>query len=130
MTVIKRAVSGRRDTAGVERLVVCPGCQRHVKEHDARCPFCHRVITTAPSAARTVALVGAVAVGVGLSFAACGGQTAPADGGADAGVDADGGMVVMYGPAPFDASVDAGTDADGGLVVAYGPPPPQDGGPD
>lgn len=128
MTRIKRAVSSRRDTAGVERLVVCPGCQRHVKEHDARCPFCHHA--NAPSAARAVALVGAVAVGVGLSFAACGGQTAPADGGADAGVDADGGMVVMYGPAPFDASADADADADGGLVVAYGPPPPQDAGQD
>jgi hypothetical protein len=108
----------------VERLVVCPGCQRYVKAHDARCPFCRRA---SMAGSRGVALVGAVVVGAGLSFAACGGQSAPADGGADSSVDADdGGMVVMYGPAPFDAAADA----DGGLLGAYGPPPPQDGGQD
>ncbi len=87
-----------------------------------------------PSGSRaTVALVGAVAVGVGLSFATCGGQTTTSDGGADSGVDVDGGMVLMYGPPPpWDGSAaDSGTDADGGLVVMYGPPPPQpDGGSD
>lgn len=116
----------------MDKLVVCQGCGRHVKEHEPQCPFCRRALVPPSGARAGIALAGVVAVGVGLSFASCSGQVAQSDAGADSGADVDGGPVAAYGPPPWDAAVpDAGADADdGGLVVAYGPPPPQDAGAD
>jgi hypothetical protein len=92
----------------VEELVVCGSCGRHVKVSESRCPFC-----AVPSRGRAV--LAAAALGVGLSLAACGSNSAygppPYDGGL---------LDAAYGPPPWD----------GGLLdVAYGPPP-YDGGPD
>ncbi len=103
----------------MERLVVCPCCQRHVKVHDKRCPFCDHANTSSTSSnARSIALVGAMVVGAGLSIASCGGQTTAPSG--DASTNADGGMQGAYGPPP---PLDAAADADGGMVVMYGPAP-------
>lgn len=95
----------------MDKLVVCEGCRRHVKEHDAACPFCKRGLPRAG-----LAIAAAVAVSVSMA-AACG--------------------TAAYGPPPGydggdntpDAAKDAGGDApDGGMMMgAYGPPPP-DGG--
>ena len=92
----------------VDKLVVCQVCHRHVKQGDGRCPFCRSAM---PEARASVLLAGAVAVGIGLSLAACS-------------------AISTYGPPPYDAAppVDSGSDADGGMLGAYGPPPPQDAG--
>ena len=118
-------------------LVLCRGCQRHVKRGEAVCPFCG----TAQSSERVLgrALGSAMLLGVGLAVASCGGEFAPED---DAGTTVDSGSVTpLYGPVPAygpppdagnsdSGTVDAGTDAgksdaaiDAGPIAAYGPVP-------
>ncbi len=87
-----------------------------------------------PEARGRVVLVGAMAVGVGLSLAACGSAGTPLYMGPpwDGSVrdsDVDSGMDVAPWP-PFDTATDqaspadSGSDPDGGVIIAYGPPPP------
>lgn len=130
-----RCTADLKARLGMEKLVVCGVCHRHVKHRDAACPFCKSAISPVRGA---VGLAGVVAVGLTLGLAACtssgsggsGGGTTTGDGGAlpaygapawDSGA---GGMVEAYGPPP---PTDAGTG--GGSVTAYGPPPPEDAGP-
>jgi hypothetical protein len=94
-------------------LVVCRGCQRHVKQSDAICPFCGTPCASQPGLRRAVGA--AMVVGMGLVVGSCGGETfqAPGD---DAAIDS--GPIALYGPAPHDAASDTGNVKDSGPVDA------------
>ncbi|MCE7893368.1 MAG: hypothetical protein DYH12_27305, partial [Sorangiineae bacterium PRO1] len=52
----------------MDSFFVCESCQRHVKATETTCPFCR-------SARSRVGVTAALVVGVGLSLAACGGDS-------------------------------------------------------
>lgn len=131
-------------------LLPCPGCARHVRASDARCPFCDAALSGGPAPrlpsarlgrAATFAFGAAVAT---IGASGCAESTVPPDaaiavdssvatdsggGGTDAGggVDAGGGGtdagggVDAGGGADAGGGVDAGTDA-GGVTPPYGAP--------
>lgn len=67
-----RASSIRGSIAVMTKLIECPGCTRHVRVDDGRCPFCGRPSTTS-APARVLALV------LPLTLMACtGGESPPA----------------------------------------------------
>jgi hypothetical protein len=55
----------------MNEFLVCTRCHRHVKLRDAVCPFCHAAMPRP-----TAALLGVLAVGVGVTAAACGNAVA------------------------------------------------------
>ncbi|MCC6522871.1 MAG: hypothetical protein IT373_09440 [Polyangiaceae bacterium] len=105
-------------------LAPCPSCQRHVRSHDASCPFCG----TARRSARTLPALAAV-IGAQLALAAC--ERRP--------------LAPVYGPAPEPERVRTATgsepapttesaapsatpapDPEPPPVAVYGPPPGKD----
>lgn len=135
----------------MEPLLPCPGCQRHVRCRDTRCPFCgvglslvapclipasERIGRAAYFAFRT--LVAGTTVGCGAATGLEGvgpggdaGATVPAPdgGGPDAGAlppTLDAGPV----DAGWDGGPDAGADAGQGGSLLYGGPPMLDAGMD
>lgn len=133
-------------------LVACPGCSRHVRATEMRCPFCAAALPgdlgerAAPSVPSRLSRAAAFAFGASLAIAGCAtdvttgdaaGSTSGGEGGAGPGPGDEGGGQAVYGaPAPEDAGVeedagllDAGPDDDGGDVDLYGAPPPPDAGP-
>jgi hypothetical protein len=97
-------------------LVLCPSCGRHVKPHEACCPFCAAAI--APVCRGPGAIAFALALGVG-ALAGCAYGPPPAE---DAGPDATAMVDAAYGPPPPDAQPTV--DVLPAFDAAYGPPPP------
>jgi len=115
----------------MDELVVCRGCHRHVKSADAVCPFCRRRMP----ARSARALAGAVALGIGLSVAACGDSVAlygapPPDDAGTGGTAGSGGTTGTGGTTTGTTTTTTSSGTGGGAVVAYGPPPPVDAGAD
>jgi len=108
----------------VDRLIVCEGCKRHVKEHDAECPFCKRRLP--------VPLLAVGAFAASIALAACGSAYGPPPDNFDAAYGPppgyEGGSDDSGSDAATDAPKDTGADGDASMMGAYGPPPPQDAG--
>lgn len=133
--------------------VPCPGCRRHVRIDDPRCPFCAEALPASLAGsgvrpgrrlgrAATFAFGAAVATATTL---ACGDDSsAPADAGrldsgasrmdsgssgSDSGTSMDGGgdrdsATATDSGADSGMSEDAGFDSGGGIAPPYGAPPP------
>lgn len=103
-------------------LLLCAGCERHVRGDDEKCPFCGATQRQAPTRPRPrlsrASMIGAAAV-----VMACSGGTPQDDAGTtDSGTDT---MQAAYGGPPIEAGTDAAPD---GPVAAYGGPPIDAGG--
>lgn len=126
-------------------LAPCPRCSRHVRVHDARCPFCHHAFTGELSPAPSndgrlrltrAALFTFVTMSAGACSATVGGTDASVDVGGSTDAPAEDRLAVDSGPldapTPTDNAVvtDRGPPDDQGLpVAAYGGPFPTDAGP-
>lgn len=116
------------------RFIACPGCGRHVRARDSRCPFCGasapeaRPLRTIAERLTRAAMHAAGAAGAVVAIGDCGGQETRS--------------VAFYGAACIDNDcgvtvVDSGMDAnDASTGVFYGAPcidgsclpPPEDAG--
>lgn len=120
------------------RLRPCTECQRHVRAHEARCPFCDSELTsvasagpTSPGAPMTRA---AIIFGAAAVVAACTsggpdpGPTSSSSGGSSSGnTSSSSGAAPAYGVPEIDSG-DPDTQDSGGPVALYGPAPVPDGG--
>jgi hypothetical protein len=114
----------------------CPGCKRHVRTEEARCPFCGGAMP-APRAASSLpralgrmsrtALFAATAAGATLAGAAAG-CDGDSPGGGDAAADQAADQAVADGAGGDGANRDTGNMPDVGTLPPYGIPPMPDGG--
>lgn len=115
----------------------CTGCQRHVRAHETRCPFCDvelEAVASLPARGSNVPLTrAAILFASATAVAACTGGSDPgpssstSSGGSSSGGSTSSGTVALYAPAPVDDGGDTTKDS-GGPVALYGPAPVQDGG--
>lgn len=116
-------------------LRACSSCQRHVRDHETRCPFCSAVLPAAP--ARQIPDVSRLSRAARLAVGAALAASLPACKGSDSSIaqpygvpptPPDAAVAQPYGapPEPPAPASDAGTN-DAALSVpvpAYGAPPP------
>lgn len=120
------------------RLRPCTECQRHVRGHETRCPFCDAELASVASASAnlpgTPMTRAAIIFGAAAVVAACtsGGPDTPtsssSSGGSSSGNSASSsGAAPAYGVPEIDSG-DPDTKDSGGPVALYGPAPVPDGG--
>jgi hypothetical protein len=131
-------------------LLPCPGCARHVRTSEHRCPFCETELAALGSAARAemppgvatrgLSRAALVMLGASIAVTACGSppppptpdapvtsDTPPPDPAGPA--DDDGAAAPEYGaPVQVDEPDEASgpPDDNGGMMTKYGAPPPDD----
>lgn len=125
-------------------LSPCPGCARHVRVDDGRCPFCGAAFTALASRvvpkgagrlsrAASLTLAATLATACGSTVTGTQNQSDAADvvDANDGAPDDNGNLGDVYGTPPDRPVVtDAGPPTDdGGIAALYGDPPP-DAGPD
>jgi hypothetical protein len=106
-------------------LVLCQGCNRHVRSAETHCPFCNAAVTAAPRPllppeTRRLSRA-ALLVAASLAMTACGGGTPqPTD--PNDGTNTDNGN--GNGDGDGDIAEPGPPDDDGGGMPKYGGPPP------
>jgi hypothetical protein len=107
-------------------LVLCSGCERHVKKDERACPFCG-------AQRRAFAAKAGIVAGIALSLAVAGCENAqPAYGLPPPDLGVDSGMTPLYGAPDLGLADASATDSgleDAAIVPLYGPAP-TDAGPD
>lgn len=119
-------------------LLPCPGCARHVRADESRCPFCLAPLALASEPAprtplgrlgRSATFAFGAAVAATMNVAGCGDGSTPAG---DAGGRDDGGAEMRDAQTESDSGSvesDSGSlDDGGGPAPLYGAPPPDGGG--
>jgi hypothetical protein len=111
----------------MSHLTPCPGCERHVRVHEAACPFCKTALDLAnvpPPALPTARLGRAALFAFGVTLAAGAGTTACGDGsGPGPGSGGSGGGGAGYAPAygiPAGGTAGAGTGGEAGGTTNTG----------
>lgn len=115
----------------------CTGCQRHVRAHETRCPFCDvelEAFTPVLRGSNVPLTRAAILFASATAVAACTGGSDPgpssSSSSGSSGASSSGNGVPLYGVPEIDAGDDGGdnTKDSGGPVALYGPAPVQDGG--